>query len=71
VRGCSKSGCDEGADVTVKLRYEPRDVEVVDLTSERGPHLLELCGGHADSLSPPVGWRISDRRAGSVAATAD
>jgi uncharacterized protein DUF3499 len=47
---------------TVTLRYGPKEVVVVDLERERDPNLLELCGPHADRLSVPLGWELSDLR---------
>jgi hypothetical protein len=46
------------------VSYGPREVLVVDLVAERDPDRLELCRPHADRLSPPLGWQLSDRRAG-------
>ena len=67
MRACSKRGCSEEAAATVALSYGARQVEIVDLISEREPGLLELCASHAAGLSPPLGWRVSDRRAASRA----
>ena len=50
------------ARATVALRYSDREVLVGDLIAEPDPNLLDLCSSHADGLSPPIGWRISDRR---------
>jgi hypothetical protein len=63
VRACSKHGCDSEAEVTVALRYGDREVQILDLIAERDPNLLELCASHATGLSPPLGWRVEDRRA--------
>jgi len=62
VRICSRNDCKAQAEAAVTLRYGPREVDVVDLHHERDPNLLELCGSHADRLSPPVGWQLTDRR---------
>jgi Protein of unknown function (DUF3499) len=64
VRGCSRNGCGAEAEATVALRYAVREVEILDLTEERDPNLLELCASHAAGLSPPLGWRVADLRAG-------
>jgi hypothetical protein len=48
--------------VTVSLSYTEREVVVDDLLPERDPNLLDLCREHADRLTPPVGWRVRDRR---------
>lgn len=55
--------CGEEPGATVALRYADRSVWVRDLLAERDPNLLDLCGKHADSLTPPRGWRILDERA--------
>jgi len=62
VRSCSKNGCEVRAEATITLRYGPREVVIVDLEHERDPNLLELCRPHADRLSPPIGWDLSDHR---------
>jgi hypothetical protein len=65
-RGCSRNGCAEPAEATVSLAYGAREVLIGDLTADRDPNLLELCGSHADRLSPPLGWVLHDRRSISV-----
>jgi len=67
VRTCSKSGCHAGAEATVTLRYGPKEVVVVDLERERDPNLLELCRSHADGLSVPLGWSLTDHRSETAA----
>ena len=62
MRTCSKNGCQSDAAATVTLRYGTKEVEVVDLSRERDPNLLELCGPHADALSVPLGWGLADLR---------
>ena len=66
MRACVKAGCGASARATVSLRYGPREVLIVDLLGERDPNLLELCSSHADTLSPPIGWRVTDRRSDRV-----
>ena len=46
----------------MSLRYGPKEVVVVDLEPERDPNLLELCRPHADVLSVPLGWELTDLR---------
>jgi hypothetical protein len=62
MRACAKSGCDEAATASIGLRYEERVVVVGDLQLRYDPNLLELCGPHADRLTPPRGWVSEDRR---------
>ena len=64
MRSCSKSHCSHPASATIALRYERRQVAMVDLLPERDPNHLELCAEHADRLVPPIGWTVQDERAG-------
>jgi hypothetical protein len=48
--------------VTISLSYAAREVVVMDLLAERDPNLLDLCREHVDRMTPPVGWRVIDRR---------
>jgi hypothetical protein len=50
----------------VSLRYGTKEVVIVDLEHERDPNFLELCRPHADRLSPPIGWNLSDHRSESL-----
>ena len=62
MRRCTKLGCDQPASATVGLRYADRILWLAELAPERDPNFLELCGGHADRLTAPVGWsRVDDR----------
>jgi hypothetical protein len=70
VRGCAKAGCDQPAVVTIGLRYGDRVVVMGDLAARFDPNLLELCDGHAESLTVPRGWAAEDRRARAVSADA-
>ena len=47
---------------TVALRYSEREVVLTELTPERDLDLLDLCREHADRLTPPLGWSVTDRR---------
>jgi hypothetical protein len=64
MRTCSKSHCSQPAVATIALRYERRQVAMVDLLPERDPNHMELCADHADKLVPPIGWVVQDERAG-------
>jgi hypothetical protein len=65
VRTCSKSTCNEPAGVTLVLRYERRQVALLDLLPEFDPNHLEMCQAHADRLVPPIGWVVEDERTAS------
>ncbi|HEX6231054.1 MAG TPA: DUF3499 family protein [Actinomycetota bacterium] len=69
MRTCAKLRCRSRAQATAALRYEDREVVVGDLASEADPNLVDLCPEHADRLTPPVGWRITDTRTRVPAAT--
>ena len=47
---------------SVGLRYELREVVVVDLLPEHDPDRLDLCRDHVDRMTPPVGWTVRDGR---------
>ena len=47
---------------TVALLYTDREVVLTALTPERDPNLLDLCRAHADRMTPPLGWSVTDRR---------
>ena len=62
VRTCAKIRCRALAEATLLLRYADRRVEIVDLLPEPDPNLVDVCSEHADRLTPPIGWVISDSR---------
>jgi hypothetical protein len=62
MRVCAKSHCDRPAAATMVLRYEARSVLLTDLLDRHDRNLAELCGPHADTLRPPIGWQIVDER---------
>ena len=62
MRDCAKTHCSSPASTTMFLRYEEREVRIVDLTMEDDRNLVDLCSSHADRLKPPVGWDILDDR---------
>jgi hypothetical protein len=63
MRACAKIRCGHEPVATVSLSYTERDVVIVDLSPERDPNLLDLCREHVDRMTPPVGWKVTDRRA--------
>jgi hypothetical protein len=46
----------------VVLRYESREVQVLDLTGQPDPNLLDMCTQHVERLTPPIGWTVRDGR---------
>jgi hypothetical protein len=54
--------CLREASATVALRYEDREVLVVDLLDVPNRNLMDICSAHLGSLNPPVGWSVRDER---------
>jgi hypothetical protein len=69
-RQCSRSGCSEGASVTLTYHYGQSQVWLDNLTPERDPHAYDMCARHAARLSVPHGWHLDDRRQGRHGALA-
>lgn len=65
-RHCSRTGCSEGAAVTLTYQYSVAQVWLDDLADERDPHAYDLCDRHADRLTAPRGWQVRDRRRSRV-----
>lgn len=65
MRRCTKMGCGHPAAATAGLRYADRILWLRDLPPERDPNFLELCAGHADRMTAPVGWTRLDERVGA------
>jgi hypothetical protein len=71
MRTCAKMRCDAEPVATVSLRYEEREVAILDLMPERDRNLLDLCRVHVERMTPPVGWRVRDSRAGADVAESE
>jgi hypothetical protein len=61
-RQCSRPTCSDVAAVTLTYEYKRSQVWLDALTVDRDPHGYDLCRRHADELSVPLGWHLSDRR---------
>lgn len=61
-RQCSRTGCAEGAEVTLSYDYARALVWIDELTTERDPHAYDLCGRHGARVTVPQGWQLRDRR---------
>jgi Protein of unknown function (DUF3499) len=60
-RQCSRPGC--GAEAEATLTYDYRDRRAwIDSLADEHPMSYNLCEQHADGLSVPRGWDLSDRR---------
>jgi hypothetical protein len=44
------------------LRYEVKQVLVMDLLEEPDRNLVDLCERHAERLKAPLGWDVVDQR---------
>ncbi|MFQ5966376.1 MAG: DUF3499 family protein [Acidimicrobiia bacterium] len=55
--------CGAAALAVMSYSYPARAVWLDDLAGSVEPGSdYALCGAHADSLSPPMGWTLADRR---------
>lgn len=54
--------------VTLTYDYRQSHVWLDRLSDEREPHAYDLCGRHADELTVPIGWTLSDRQHSGLAA---
>ena len=61
-RLCARPACGEVAAATFVYDYAERTTCLDALAGEHQPMAYDLCGGHADALSVPRGWRLVDRR---------
>lgn len=57
-RLCARVGCGVAATHTLTADYGDRVMAVGPLSPERTPPALDLCGRHAEALSPPEGWQL-------------
>jgi hypothetical protein len=48
--------------VTLTYEYRRSQVWLDPLSADRDPHAYDLCRRHADDLSVPLGWHLTDRR---------
>ncbi|MGH2821282.1 MAG: DUF3499 family protein, partial [Actinomycetota bacterium] len=63
VRSCSKPGCASPAAAVLAYSYAERLATLEDAAAAGvPPHAYALCGGCAERLRPPRGWRVDDRR---------
>ena len=61
-RHCSRPTCSDVAVVTLTYEYRRSHVWLDHLAGDRDPHAYDLCRRHADDLSVPLGWLLTDRR---------
>lgn len=61
-RTCAKPGCNAISGATLTYDYTGRTAWVELLGNEAHPMSYDLCSDHADMLTVPKGWELSDRR---------
>ena len=57
-RRCSRMGCKHSAVATLTYVYSDSTAVVGPLATYAEPHTYDLCGEHAERLTPPRGWDI-------------
>lgn len=58
--GCSR--CGSLASTLMSFAYPNAQVWLDDLLDAVEPHGYPLCADHADRMTPPQGWTLTDRR---------
>lgn len=61
-RRCARPDCHVVATTTLGYDYPESTVWIAALSEAAHPMTHDLCDGHADRLSVPRGWQLSDRR---------
>jgi hypothetical protein len=62
-RQCARNGCGRTAVATLSYNYSQRSVWIEHAAPESHPSTYDLCADHADHLSVPRGWDLTDSRA--------
>ena len=57
-RRCSRPGCKQDAVYTLTYVYRDSTAVVGPLAAYTEPHCYDLCEGHADRLTAPLGWDV-------------
>ncbi|MDQ1660289.1 MAG: hypothetical protein QOJ68_269 [Blastococcus sp.] len=57
-RPCSRVTCQEPAVATLTYVYADSMAVLGPLSLKAEPHSYDLCAGHADRLSVPLGWSV-------------
>lgn len=60
ILSCAKCGSPSVASMT--FSYDDSSVWLSDIVGELEPHGYALCANHADRMTPPQGWTLTDRR---------
>lgn len=59
--GCAR--CGSPANSVMTFDYPGSLVWLDDIAAEIEPYGYSLCADHADRMTPPQGWTLTDRRA--------
>ncbi len=58
LRRCSRTGCSRPAVATLTYVYADSTAVVGPLATYAEPHCYDLCEGHAERLTAPLGWEV-------------
>ena len=61
MRACARVHCTAAARAGVVVDSDHQHIAIIDLDAEQ-PFVIGLCHRHADRLTMPAGWKISERR---------
>lgn len=61
-RTCARTGCAGSAAATLSFNYQQRTVWIERRSDEPHPSTYDLCADHAERISVPVGWSLTDCR---------
>lgn len=61
-RTCARAGCDGPSAFTLVFDYAKAEAWLCDLWGEPGLGAYDLCVGHAERFTAPLGWSYLDRR---------
>lgn len=61
-RTCARAGCDGPSAYTLVFEYSKAEAWLCDLWGEPGRGAYDLCAGHAERFTAPLGWSYLDRR---------
>ncbi|WP_325096572.1 DUF3499 domain-containing protein [Mycolicibacterium vinylchloridicum] len=57
-RRCCRPGCPHYAVATLTFVYSDSTAVVGPLATSREPHSWDLCVGHANRITAPIGWEL-------------
>lgn len=57
-RACSRAGCRNLANKTLTYIYSDSTAVLGPLATFAEPHAYDLCDGHGDRMTAPLGWTV-------------